>query len=974
MFKISQEQMEAFRPIWRSKSAERILAGLRSEGLQAEREATTGDLVSTDARGFQTRMAFQADGLPSSLTPPSGNTVGFEFDAQGRLSAILHPGPERLELERDARGNAVTLRRPGLMSYLLRYDDKDRPLLIRYPDGNTVRFSYHPAGPVESVTDRTGALTRYQRDESGRLRAIVDPLGRKTTYETDGQGALTAIVFPDGSRQEHRPHPEKSSAVVVLRDGCQIVHEFDEDARVLKAITWADGSRTEFELKGNNLTAARNDFGTLTSTFDADGNPLTEESPFGQVQYAYDEEGRLVRLVSQHGEPLEYEYDEDGRLSLVREWSGRETRFRYSPGGTVSEIHYGNGLLETQSYAKTGRLAQACVVGRNGRTLSEQGYEYDACERLTAMTDMSAARFGQPTSRRFLYDAESRLLGELDATTNQPLVHYAYDAKGNLVDDAGTRVCMGLVDEPRMYGERSIEYDGNGNMVLLPTPGGELWCSFGGDGLLRETRSGGREVRYGYDALGRRVLKTDGRTTWKYGWAGHQLLWEEVQWHPGAPPVRRDYLFLPETVIPHAFRENGRTYWLQTDARGAVIRAFDESGQVVWSARYDSFGVVRVEVSEIRQPWRLAGQYEDEETGLYYNHARYYCAWLKSYISRDPRWYEPEATNYSYCRNDPWNRADPFGGLAPLLAVGIAGLVGAAVGAVTAAVTGGDPVAGAVEGAIAGAGALVAVVAGASAGVVLAAGVVAAGVGAFAGQLVEQANNGDGFCLMCALKGALVAATIDLALLGLGKIPGVKQAARRLARKLLQAVHPGLRRARQIADRRLARHLENVAAHKAKYEKALEAAKKRNAKPRTLGAHKGKITEAVGEEAAAKYVARNHPELELRHGFKQGVGFDQVYVKRGLDGKIKEYVIVEAKGPGAKLGTTKTKGAQMSEQWVRSTAEDMASKNMRLGRELVEALDRKPPPKVTGMVLEALEGGGAREYLPPHIQDFGRYN
>ncbi|ATB43557.1 hypothetical protein CYFUS_009037 [Cystobacter fuscus] len=974
MFKLSQEQIEAFRPVWRTKSVERVLAGLRLEGFQAERELATGDIVTTDARGFQTRMTFQTDGLPAKLTPPSGNTVGFEFDAQGRLSTIIHPGPERLEIERDARGNVVMLRRPGLMSYLLRYDDKDRPLLIRYPDGNTVRFTYHPAGPVESVTDRTGAITRYERDETGRLRAIIDPLGRKTTYETDAEGTLKSVVFPDGSRQEHVPHPEELSAVVVLRDGRQVVHEFDEGVRVLKAITWADGSRTEFELKGNTLTAARNDFGALTSTLDADGNPLTDESPFGRVEYAYDEEGRMVRMVSPHGETLEYEYDEDGRLGLVRDWGRNETRFRYAPGGTVSEIRYGNGLLETQSYASTGRLAHACVVSQNGRTLSEQRYEYDSCERLTAVADGGAERFGQPMTRRFLYDAESRLLGEMDATTGQLLVRYAYDAKGNLVDDAGTRVSMGLMDEPRVYGDRSVEYDGNGNIVRLPTPGGELWCSFGGDGLLRETRGGDREVRYGYDALGRRVLKTDGRTTWKYGWAGHQLLWEEVQWNPGAAPVRRDYLFLPETVIPHAFRENGRTYWLQTDARGAVVRAFDESGQVVWSARYDSFGVVRVEIAEVRQPWRLAGQYEDEETGLYYNHARYYCAWLKSYLSRDPRWYEPDATNYSYCRNDPWNRADPFGGLAPLLAVGIAGLVGAAVGAVTAAVTGGDPVAGAVEGAIAGAGALVAVVAGASAGVVLAAGVVATGIGAFAGQLIEQAQNGDGFCLMCALKGALVAATIDLALLGLGKIPGVKQAARRLGRKLLQAVHPGLRRARKIADKRLARHLENVAAHKAKYEKALEAAKKRNAKPRTLGAHKGKITEAVGEEAAAKHVAKNHPELELRHGFKQGVGFDQVYVKRGLDGKIKEYVIVEAKGPGAKLGTTKTKGDQMSTQWVKGTAEEMAAKNMGLGRELVEALGSKPPPKVTGMVVEALEGGGAREYLPPGIQASGRYN
>ncbi|WP_395854823.1 RHS repeat domain-containing protein [Cystobacter fuscus] len=291
-------------------------------------------------------------------------------------------------------------------------------------------------------------------------------------------------------------------------------------------------------------------------------------------------------------------------------------------------------------------------------------------------------------------------------------------------------------------------------------------------------------IRFAYDALGRRILKTNGRTIWRYGWAGQQLLWEEVERYPGARPIRRDYLFLPDTVIPLAFREEGRTYWLQSDARGAIIRAFDEAGRIVWNSSYDSFGTARVELELVRQPWRLAGQYEDEETGLHYNLARYYCPWLKSYLSRDPRWYEPEATGYSYCRNDPWNRADPFGGLAPLLAVGIAGLVGAAVGAITAAAMGGDPIAGAVGGAIAGAGSIIAVVAGASAGVILAAGVVATGVGALAESLVEQANSGDGFCLQCALASAAAAALTDLALFGLGKVPGVRRLAQVVAKRL----------------------------------------------------------------------------------------------------------------------------------------------------------------------------------------------
>ncbi|MDC0714069.1 hypothetical protein POL68_36730 [Stigmatella sp. ncwal1] len=142
---------------------------------------------------------------------------------------------------------------------------------------------------------------------------------------------------------------------------------------------------------------------------------------------------------------------------------------------------------------------------------------------------------------------------------------------------------------------------------------------------------------------------------------------------------------------------------MQQDTRGAVIRAFDEEGRVVWKASYDSFGQARVEVGAVRQPWRLVGQYEDEATGLHYNLGRYYSPILKSYLSRDPFWFKQGATAYSYCNNDPWNRIDPHGQWAWIAAGAI---IGAVVGGVMAAMEGKSPLqvaAAALEGAVVGA-------------------------------------------------------------------------------------------------------------------------------------------------------------------------------------------------------------------------------------------------------------------------------
>jgi RHS repeat-associated protein len=63
----------------------------------------------------------------------------------------------------------------------------------------------------------------------------------------------------------------------------------------------------------------------------------------------------------------------------------------------------------------------------------------------------------------------------------------------------------------------------------------------------------------------------------------------------------------------------------------------DESGKVVWAARYDAWGKVKkFVVNEVEQPLRLQGQYFDRETGLYYNRFRYYEPHVGSFISQDP--------------------------------------------------------------------------------------------------------------------------------------------------------------------------------------------------------------------------------------------------------------------------------------------------------------------------------------------------
>lgn len=85
-------------------------------------------------------------------------------------------------------------------------------------------------------------------------------------------------------------------------------------------------------------------------------------------------------------------------------------------------------------------------------------------------------------------------------------------------------------------------------------------------------------------------------------------------------------------------------------------------------------------------------------------------------------------------------------------------------------------------------------------------------------------------------------------------------------------------------------------------------------------AAKAKITEAIGEQNATNKILKDRPTWRLRAGFSPGTGFDQVWETRNRN-KIN---VVEAKGPGARLGVSDRKGRQLSKPWVKATAEGLA--------------------------------------------------
>ena len=109
--------------------------------------------------------------------------------------------------------------------------------------------------------------------------------------------------------------------------------------------------------------------------------------------------------------------------------------------------------------------------------------------------------------------------------------------------------------------------------------------------VTKITRPGGRYTRYCYDKLGR--------------------------------VIRADYY--DKTYENFTYNKNG-----------ALIEAENQYGKV---KNLDIYGRVKTEEALGEKnliPFRFQGQYEDEETGLYYNRFRYYSPEERCYTQQDP--------------------------------------------------------------------------------------------------------------------------------------------------------------------------------------------------------------------------------------------------------------------------------------------------------------------------------------------------
>ena len=346
-----------------------------------------------------------------------------------------------------------------------------------------------------------------------------------------------------------------------------------------------------------------------------------------------------------------------------------------------------------------------------GQQIQRQ-FQYDAGGNLSGVADSLRG------STRYAYDALSRIRGAQSGPKGDHRELFAFDPAGNLLNpnQGGAQSSGGVGDGAKVHTNRlavyqdlRFTYDVHGNTTqrLVGWHTEQLYRYSPEHQIVAVTVKRYQDkpeqnpqaavttqttqtTRYRYDALGRRIDKSDTFARTRFVYDG-DLLTAEIR-----GSRLSEYLYEPDSFVPLAKMESVpandasvlklvvattghvepslqktksfELYYYQCDQIGAPQELTDEQGRIVWAASYKVWGETQpleclktgtdgasvavfssnsrplglAQASDaqalnlVEQPLRFQGQYFDQETGLHYNRFRYYDPVTGRFVHQDP--------------------------------------------------------------------------------------------------------------------------------------------------------------------------------------------------------------------------------------------------------------------------------------------------------------------------------------------------
>ncbi|MFJ1382450.1 DUF6531 domain-containing protein [Capnocytophaga canimorsus] len=624
-------------------------------------------IEKTFADGNQLQYHYEGKYL-KSITDSKGNAYYFHYDERHQLIQLLYPNETFQQWQYDDLGNVLYQRdvRGNVTQY--GYDNAGNVIFIKEADGNTHHFEYDTSYNLISAKDDTHNVG-LSYGSLGVLQSRTQN-GRTVRFSYNKELQLTGIRNEVGEQYRFELDPMGNVLAEIGFDGRKTIYERDQNARIIKRYNPASHHWTEYEYdgQGNIVKQTHNDQSWAAYKYDKDGLLIATLTPESftkmlrdkagrviaehqneyEVTYQYNTFGELIQTGSSLGADITQQFDTLGNMSAIfasnpdkdQQW---KTQIAYDDSGLEIHRQLNDTVEVTTQRDRFGRVLRHSI-GAKGIEQSRKRYKWNRNRQLQQIIN---ERNGDITE--FTYDPWDNLVSATYEQHQQLLTIYkAPDAIGNLFETQNQTDRKYQSAQLQHDGKWYYHYDKEGNLVqkspckLHNEKNAQKWSlgvwqyTWNANGSLKSVKKpSGQTISFEYDALGRRIAKRSGNKEILYIWSGNVLLHEVLKTNDNEQVIT--WVYEQGSFVPTAKLIDNKSFSIISDYIGRPVLAFDEKGEKVWSAEYDIYGkLINLQGDKAFIPFRQLGQYEDVETGLYYNRFRYYDCNTGTYISQDP--------------------------------------------------------------------------------------------------------------------------------------------------------------------------------------------------------------------------------------------------------------------------------------------------------------------------------------------------
>jgi YD repeat-containing protein len=344
--------------------------------------------------------------------------------------------------ESDTRTDAIDASSSLLTSYiyekrgLLKEVHRDAGFI----DASAVR-QYDAFGRLTKVTDARGNTSQVKYDRLGRQIEMLDALSgsRLTTYDAFSRTLTTRDALNNTSSYTYDDVNRRMT--VTTPEGIAVNTQFTVHGQILSVTAAGNTVTYAYDLNGS-LTSTSDNLGALeTRRYDRGGRLDEQVDALGEMtKFTYDAADRVLTRTEDFGAgrlqlQTVYAYDGQGRVMRVTEPSGRITDTTYYRDGRVEQISVdptGLNLRTRYTYDRTGHVITT-TEGLGSTTPRVTEYRYDALGRRTheivdpgSGTNVATGLAYLNLTTRYSYDKSGNLTRSIDANGNS--TWYVYDA------------------------------------------------------------------------------------------------------------------------------------------------------------------------------------------------------------------------------------------------------------------------------------------------------------------------------------------------------------------------------------------------------------------------------------------------------------------------------------------------------------------------------------------------------------------